>query len=74
MPAFTPPPAPAAPPTPQFQPPPAPAFAAPAPPAPKPAPAAGAKKPAMFWVLVLGLGGLFLIAAVLILFFALHKH
>jgi len=28
----------------------------------------------MFWVLVLGLGGLFLIAVVLILFFALHKH
>jgi hypothetical protein len=32
-----------------------------------------AKKPAIFWVLVLGLGGLFLIAVLLILFFAL-KH
>jgi hypothetical protein len=36
-------------------------------------PPAGTKKPPIFWVLVLGLGGLFLIAVLLIIFFAL-KH
>jgi hypothetical protein len=58
---------------PQFQPPPPPTFAVPAPPAPQAMPPAGARKPAIFWVLVLGLGGLFLIAVVLVLFFA-FKH
>jgi hypothetical protein len=36
-------------------------------------PPAAPKKPAIFWVLILGLGFLFLLAVVLILFFAL-KH
>jgi flagellar basal body-associated protein FliL len=41
---------------------------------PPPAPQAmPPKKPAIFWVLILGLSGLFLIAIVLVLFFAL-KH
>jgi flagellar basal body-associated protein FliL len=48
-------------------------MAMPPPPAPQPAPPAGGKKPAIFWIMVLGLGGLFLIAVLLILFFAL-KH
>ena len=55
---------------PQYQPPPMPQMQPMGMPAMQPMPT---KKPAIFWVLVLGLGGLFLIAVVLILFFAL-KH
>jgi hypothetical protein len=58
---------------PQYQPPPPPAYAMAPPPVPQAMPPAGTKKPGIFWVLVLGLGGLFLIAVLLILFFAL-KH
>jgi hypothetical protein len=58
---------------PQYQPPPPPAYAMAPPPVPQAMPPVGTKKPGMFWVLVLGLGGLFLIAVLLILFFAL-KH
>jgi uncharacterized protein involved in exopolysaccharide biosynthesis len=43
------------------------------PPYPQAMPPAGAKKPAIFWVLILGLGFLFLLAVVLVLLFAL-KH
>ena len=64
----------AMPPPPQYQAPPPPAYAM-APPQMQPMamPPAGTKKPPIFWVLVLGLGGLFLIAVLLIVFFAL-KH
>jgi hypothetical protein len=55
---------------PQYQPPPVPAYAPP--PAPQAAPAGG-KKSSKFLVLGLVLGGLFLVAVALILFFAL-KH
>ena len=57
---------------PQFQPP-VPAFAVPPPPAPQAIPPAGAKKSSKLLVLGLALGGLFLVAVVLILYFAL-KH
>ncbi len=63
-----PPPAYAPPPAPQMQP-----VAFPPPAAPQPAPPVETKKPAIFWVLLLVLGCLFLSAVVLVLFFAL-KH
>jgi hypothetical protein len=57
---------------PQFQPPPPPAYAMAPPPAPQAMPA-GTKKPGKFLVPLLILGGLFLVAVALILYFAL-KH
>ncbi len=67
-PQYQPPPSPAAPTIPQMQP-----MAIPPPAVPQPSPAAGAKKPPMFWVMLIVLGCLFLAAVVLVIFFAL-KH
>jgi len=81
MPAYPVPPPPAAPqavypqvampPSPQFQPPPPPAYAMAPPPVPQAMPT-GAKKPGKFLIPLLILGGLFLAAVVVILFFALR--
>ena len=58
---------------PQYQPAPPPMPVVAMPPPPQPIPLAGTSKPAIFWILLLTLGCLFLAAVVLVLFFAL-KH